>query len=650
MSRWMLLSLIAGCLSARAPIASDVRPSEVSPSPGDVPLPAEMDSWGWSPLVDGFGYDPAAASALHGVELEFVNLDPAGFPETESGRAAVRALGWMITHPVDDLELPIWARLVVEPRLGPVPDRLTRFGMLPSPYRAQFAAPVTVPTTGGEALELELSLSLANAVSAFDEGEHGDRIYTSSNCMTCHAGVYGNQVVLGAPNKNLNLEPTFQLFDDLTLLRRLIDVDPSLARGAARLALGAAMAQQGALPSLALDVSEPELDVLWASSLAYENHVRPLLNPDANRVVGASAISFAGPYMVACSLQTDGETLDSWAIEGNKPGPVFEQMKAVMLAAPDGSVPISNPRPWWVARYSGSHFTWHATKYGADHSAPDLTVFTSAVPNYGNHHTPGYFDRLERHHDIMTLIDELQSPPFPGAVDWDEAAEGLVVYGEHCASCHGELIVHEGAGWGPDARLTLTYDEAASRVSHDRSRTDAAYTQLASDLEFCFDNLRTNKQIQRSGIFADLPEPGDPVFVDAPPLIGVWASAPYLHNQSVPTVRQVLDSRTRPDVWRLDADPYVYDYDDVGVVHEALAEAPTAGRRDPLDWYVYDTRGPSTGASNQGHRYGDRLSEAQRDAVIELLKVLGTHNVEPNPINLPWDQVSLSERDRPGAG
>ncbi|AUM11798.1 putative rubber dioxygenase RoxC [Ketobacter alkanivorans] len=36
----------------------------------------------------------------------------------------------------------------------------------------------------------------------------------------------------------------------------------------------------------------------------------------------------------------------------------------------------------------------------------------------------------------------------------------------------------------------------------------------------------------------------------APPLYGVWASSPYLHNGSVPTLRQVLKPEERPAIWR----------------------------------------------------------------------------------------------------
>lgn len=36
----------------------------------------------------------------------------------------------------------------------------------------------------------------------------------------------------------------------------------------------------------------------------------------------------------------------------------------------------------------------------------------------------------------------------------------------------------------------------------------------------------------------------------APPLYGVWASSPYFHNGSVPTLRQVLQPDERPAIWR----------------------------------------------------------------------------------------------------
>lgn len=612
----------------------EVPGSEPLEGEADTPFPEEIYRWGWEPLTEHFGYDPEGSSNLQGVDLAFVNLDPAGFGSGPEGEAAVRALGWLVSHPVDDFETPIWSRVAVEPQIGPAEDRLARYGWLPSPYRAQFDAVVPVPLESGAA-DVSLSLSLMDAANTFDEGPDGRRGYVSFNCTMCHAGVYGQSVVLGAPNKNVNMEPTLRFIEPLTLLRDLIDTSPEAARSASRLSFRAAMESLGQPVGSDLDVSEAELMVARSSAIAFDNHLRPLLNEQTNATVGANAMSFAGPYMIACSLRPDGARLDDWDIEGDVPGPLFEQMLSD-VADRGGLLPVANSRPWWLARYTGSHFNWHSTPHGADASASDLTAFTSAVPNYGNPHTVGFAERAERHHDLMAIMDLLQSPPFPGDIDWSSAGEGLVLYGETCARCHGALSIDGGGALGPDATLTLTYDESAARVPLAESGTDPLHSELAAELDYCFDNLKSNAEAAEMSVVAALPKPGSELFIGAPPLIGLWASAPYLHNASVPTLRAVLDSASRPDIWRLDPDPYAYDYEDVGVVYEALAEAPQEPKSEPADWLVYDTRLAGSGMRNTGHPYGDALSEGERLAVIELLKALSTHNVSPNPTNAPW--------------
>src|SRR5205085_7711479 len=60
----------------------------------------------------------------------------------------------------------------------------------------------------------------------------------------------------------------------------------------------------------------------------------------------------------------------------------------------------------------------------------------------------------------------------------------------------------------------------------------------------------------------------------APPLIGVWASAPYFHNGSVPTVDTVLNSEQRPEIWARDnRNPHAYDLVRVGMVHRVLSQS-----------------------------------------------------------------------------
>ena len=98
----------------------------------------------------------------------------------------------------------------------------------------------------------------------------------------------------------------------------------------------------------------------------------------------------------------------------------------------------------------------------------------------------------------------------------------------------------------------------------------------------------------------------------APPLDGVWATAPYLHNGSVPDLASLLDSTTRPDQWGRDFSSSTYDLERVGW---PWVSAPADG--DP---WVYDTT--LEGYANTGHTYGDDLDEAERAALIEYLKTL----------------------------
>jgi hypothetical protein len=98
----------------------------------------------------------------------------------------------------------------------------------------------------------------------------------------------------------------------------------------------------------------------------------------------------------------------------------------------------------------------------------------------------------------------------------------------------------------------------------------------------------------------------------APPLDGVWATAPYLHNGSVPTLEDLLQSKQRPTYWSRSGKSTDYDYQKVGWHYQTVQDAKG-------DW-TFDTTLPSYG--NQGHYFGDKFSKEERTAVIEYLKTL----------------------------
>jgi hypothetical protein len=106
----------------------------------------------------------------------------------------------------------------------------------------------------------------------------------------------------------------------------------------------------------------------------------------------------------------------------------------------------------------------------------------------------------------------------------------------------------------------------------------------------------------------------------APPLDGVWATAPYLHNGSVPDLRSLLDSRLRPQFWQHRVDPRAYDPSVLGWEYERLQHGKSGVTETQARARVYDTTLPGYG--NGGHLFGDGLTEAERTAVIEYLKML----------------------------
>jgi hypothetical protein len=94
-------------------------------------------------------------------------------------------------------------------------------------------------------------------------------------------------------------------------------------------------------------------------------------------------------------------------------------------------------------------------------------------------------------------------------------------------------------------------------------------------------------------------------------LDGIWLKAPYLHNGSVPTLRDLLEpAAKRPKVFWRGYD--VYDQAKVGFVTDG-PEARRIGTR-------HDTA--SKGGGNQGHEFGTGLSATDKEALVEFLKTL----------------------------
>jgi hypothetical protein len=95
-------------------------------------------------------------------------------------------------------------------------------------------------------------------------------------------------------------------------------------------------------------------------------------------------------------------------------------------------------------------------------------------------------------------------------------------------------------------------------------------------------------------------------------LDGIWLRAPYLHNGSVPTLRDLLEPpENRPRKFYRGND--LFDQQKVGFVSDVPEE-------NGVRYFEYDTSLP--GNSNAGHNFGIHLSPEEKEALVEYLKKL----------------------------
>lgn len=195
--------------------------------------------------------------------------------------------------------------------------------------------------------------------------------------------------------------------------------------------------------------------------------------------------------------------------------------------------------------------------------------------------------------DVVAWLNQLEPPSYPGEIDQSLVFKGQSVFEGNCKKCHGTYGESETY---PNKLVTL-----------DEIGTDPAYALYAMESP-------VNTWYNASWFSQTEPRAKSkpsPAYI-APPLDGIWATAPYLHNGSIPTLTALLDSRLRPDYWERDYEQDTYDLAAMGWPYEIRSSGK--GR------YTYDTQ--LTGYGNEGHTFGDSLSGPDRRALIEYLKTL----------------------------
>lgn len=196
--------------------------------------------------------------------------------------------------------------------------------------------------------------------------------------------------------------------------------------------------------------------------------------------------------------------------------------------------------------------------------------------------------------EVLAYLKSIQPPKYTHQIDASLAASGKALFDKRCSACHGTY--GENATY-PNLLIPEQFIQTDSLLFK-------ANYQNPQFIEWF------NKSWYAKGQYPARLQPFNGYI--APPLDGIWITAPYLHNGSIPTLEALLNSKERPRYWQRNFKKPEYDYEKVGWKYE-VKDAPNSRT-------IYNTDKP--GYRNTGHTFGYRLSKEERKAVIEYLKTL----------------------------
>ena len=301
----------------------------------------------------------------------------------------------------------------------------------------------------------------------------------------------------------------------------------------------------------------------------------------------ARATEATGPYLLVENKGTNPADKIAAVLAAHR-DPFSLEWRDAAYVIPDEVVPTDVP-PWWVLKKKNAMFY-------AGIGRGDFARIMMASSLLTMRDSTKAREVDERFNDVQAYINSLEAPAYPFDIDMDLAAEGEQLFTSNCTSCHGTYGVQE------------TYPNLL--VGLDVVKTDPMLSDVYES-----DQFRSFRDWLNEGWFGEAPNAAQIVAEGgyvAPPLDGIWASAPYLHNGSVPTIEDLLNSSQRPQYWKWSFDSRDYDPEKLGWQYSLETEKG--------DDETYDATVP--GYTNVGHTFGDLFSEQERKAVIEYLKTL----------------------------
>jgi len=381
------------------------------------------------------------------------------------------------------------------------------------------------------------------------------------NCAVCHTGTVRDtpssapRIVLGMPAHQLDLQRFVAFVTDCSLDNRMT-VD----------------AVRGRLATNGIEISWfermllafGEVDRLKAETLELKNRIEPILG-DRVTPWGRGRVDTFNPYK---------------AVQFNWP---LDKLPADELIAPSDFPSIWNQQP-----REGMHLHWDGNNDSVDERNLSAALGAGVTPVTVDHAA------IKR---VRDWIWTLPPPAYPYEIDRALAARGAEVYAQHCVECHADHQFRDRVIVGSAKRVGQV--EAIDSIGTDRHRFDS-YTDVFAENQYALypESQYRFTHFRKTRGYANHP------------LDGIWLRAPYLHNGSVPTLRDLLEPASeRPKTFYRGDD--VYDPVRVGFVSNVRDE-------NGHTYFLYDTSLPGNG--NSGHEYGTQLPTADKLAILEYMK------------------------------
>lgn len=326
-------------------------------------------------------------------------------------------------------------------------------------------------------------------------------------------------------------------------------------------------------------------------------------------------------------------------------GQIFNAVAVDFLGIPENrrapDAPVSFPALWTAPHLDLVQWNGSAPNAGP---GPLIQNITTALAVYGHAELAGHdgmagyptnidFESLGK---IQDWTYQLTAPQWPqdilGKLDIAMQARGEQVYATECGSCHARIdprdpkrkplaVLTPLSDVGTDPRMVRNFLDSRSRSGALQGRKQAVlagaplgaeaptidlviHVAIGSALRHPLASVRDAvvgyHDVHKAAINQH------PDYYKARPLDGIWASAPYLHNGSVPTLAALLrQPEQRPARFHVGTGQF---------------DADSVGLADISEGSLFDTA--LVGNGNGGHLYGTALPEKDKRDLLEFLKSL----------------------------